>query len=174
MTDHAVTRQIVRMDSSQPDYIDKTLTSTAQIWASLASLAACRNYREIGMLAGGRIVQSLKLGHPDAVRAAIGRFESSPLTPTLPVYSPGAEFSYRGWDFVKQKMESLPDYDTAAPTEFMAENCLPVFKERKNLEIAERRSAASTGRIAMKHSDHHLKRSVSVAGDLAGVKRGRY
>jgi hypothetical protein len=130
------------------DYVDRTLTGVQELWTGLQSLAGCHSYREVCMLAGGRIVQAqLKARSADSVdnvRAMINSFEPAPLGP-LPAYrlvtrSP----RNRDWAELKSAIDRLPSYAGAAPSAAMMDRCLPALRARLQMEIESRRSSNSS------------------------------
>ena len=123
------------------DYVDRTLVGVDELWSGLQSLAACHSYREVSMIAGARIIQSLRTGSKDAVRAAISTFEPAPLAP-LPPYKQPQQQS-RNWGELRAAIDRLPSYAGAAPTASMADRCLPSLRARVQMEIESRKSSSS-------------------------------
>ena len=123
------------------DYVDRTLIGVDELWSGLQSLAACKSYREVSMLAGARIIQSLRTGSKDAVRAAISTFEPAPLA-ALPPYRQVNQAT-RNWGDLRAAIDRLPSYSGAAPTAAMADRCLPSLRARVQMEIESRKSSSS-------------------------------
>ena len=124
------------------NYIDRTLAGSEDLWKGLQSLAACKDYRDLALLAGARIVQSMRLGSSDAVRAALGSFEPANLEiSSLPQYTQrNFGKTNDSWEQLQKAVDALPDYGSSAPTGFMADNMLPSLRGRFKDGSASRRS----------------------------------
>ena len=147
------------MFMKEEDYVDRTLEGVDELWSGLKALAACKDYRDVCMMAGARIIQSLKTGSSDTVRAAINTFESSPLGP-LPPYKILPHNRAKNWDDVKAAIARLPSYEGAAPSSAMLERCLPSLRGRVSMEVESKRSAnSSQPRVGSKSSKAQSERT---------------
>ena len=110
------------------NYAVVAVSDLSGLWAGLKGLAACREYRDVCLFAGTRLVASLAPEESRLTQLAVAKalplFDPAPLSP-LPLFSfQTLRGNHRRWQEISEKLDKLPPV-IAAPTERMKRSILP-------------------------------------------------